>query len=208
MHSWIWRSIPWIWSFWAIWTPSHHRPFKLGFDFEVHLDQVFATQGWGQRSKSLLVFLDELSETWVQVHAVQFPNKMFLSMEVALPFFLFLHTPHCFRGYVVVCFLGTLLYTCSSCSSKIPNPKLTNLAGYLDGAPIHRHFKNLKTKTLSRDRSIIQHFIDTTGIRCFLSIHRVQCDCDCDSRARCAAAVRSHNATPPFEILKRSRSSG
>ena len=52
----------------------------------------------------------------------------------------------------MVCFLGTLLYSCSSCFSKIPNPKLTNLAGSLDGAPIHRHFTNSKTKTLSRDQ--------------------------------------------------------
>ena len=100
---------------------------------------------------------------------------------------------------VAVCFLGTLLYSCSSCFSKIQNPKSTNLAGSLDGASIHIHFTNSKTtKTLSRDRSILQHFIHTTGIRCFLSIHRLQCDCNCDSRARCAAAVRSHNTTPPL----------
>ena len=99
---------------------------------------------------------------------------------------------------VVVCCLGTLLYSCSSCFSKIPNPKSTNLAGSLDRSPIHRHFTNSKTKTLSRDRSIIQHLIHTTGIRCFLSIHRLQCDSDCDSRAPCVAAVRSHNTTPPL----------
>ena len=98
----------------------------------------------------------------------------------------------------MVCFLGTLLYSCSSCFSKIQNPKSTNLAGSLDGAPIHRHFTNSKTKKLSRYRGIIQHFIHTAGIRCFLSIHRLQCDCDCNSRTRCAAAVRSHNTTPPL----------
>ena len=47
----------------GVWTPSHHRAFKLWFEFEVHLDQFFAGQGWGQRSKNLLVFLDELTET-------------------------------------------------------------------------------------------------------------------------------------------------
>ena len=46
-------------------TPSHHRPFKLGYEFEVHLDQFFARQGWGQRSEDLLVFLNELTETVV-----------------------------------------------------------------------------------------------------------------------------------------------
>ena len=51
---------------WAgVWTLSHHRPFKLRFEFEVHLDQFFARQGWGQRSKKLLVFLDEVTETGV-----------------------------------------------------------------------------------------------------------------------------------------------
>ena len=79
---------------------------------------------------------------------------------------------------------------------KIPNLKSTNLAGSLDGAPIHS--TNSKTKTLSRDRRILQRFIHTVGIRCFLSIHRLQCDCDCDLHALCAAAVRSHNTTPPL----------
>ena len=103
-------------------------------------------------------------------------------------------------------FLGNslvLLYSCSSGFSKMPNPKSTNLAGSLDGAPIHRHFITSKTKTLSRDRSIIQHFTHTTGIRCFLSIHRLQRDCDCDSHTRCAAAVKSHNTTPPTLIPRR-----
>ena len=49
----------------GVWTPSHHRPFKLGFEFEVHVDQFFARQGWGQRSKNFLLFLDELTETGV-----------------------------------------------------------------------------------------------------------------------------------------------
>ena len=33
------------------WMPSHHRPFKLKFEFEVLLNQFFTRQGWGQRSK-------------------------------------------------------------------------------------------------------------------------------------------------------------
>ena len=82
----------------GVWTPSHHRPFKLGFEFEVHLDQRFARQGWGQRSKNLMIFLDELTETRVKVHALQFLRKILLRMEVALPLFLFLRTPHGFRG--------------------------------------------------------------------------------------------------------------
>ena len=49
----------------GVWTPSRHRPFKLRFELEVHLDQFFAKQGWGQRSKILMVFLDELTETGV-----------------------------------------------------------------------------------------------------------------------------------------------
>ena len=80
--------------------------------------------------------------------------------------------------------------------SQNPNPKSTNLAGSLDGSPIHN--TNSTTKALSRHRSILQRFIHTVGIRCFLSIHRLQCDCDCDLRAPCAAAVQSHNTTPPL----------
>ena len=95
-------------------------------------------------------------------------------------------------------FLGNSLVLLCLLFLEIPNPKLTNLAGSLDGAPIHRHFTNSKTQILSIDRSILQHFIHTVGIRCFLSIHRLQCDCDCDLRACCAAAVRSHNTTPPL----------
>ena len=49
----------------GVWRPFHHRPFKLGFEFEVHLDEFFARQGLGQSSKNLLVFLDELAETVV-----------------------------------------------------------------------------------------------------------------------------------------------
>ena len=48
-----------------VWTSSYHRPFELWFGFEVHLDQCFARQGWGQRSKNLREFLDELTETGV-----------------------------------------------------------------------------------------------------------------------------------------------
>ena len=95
-------------------------------------------------------------------------------------------------------FLGNSLVLLCLLFLNIQNPKSTNLAGSLAGAPIHRHFTNSKTKTLSRDRSILQHFIHTVGICCFLSIHRLQFDCDCDLRARCAAAVRSHNTTPPL----------
>ena len=80
--------------FWGgVWTPSNHTPFKLGFEIEVHLDQLFARQGWGQRSENLLVLLDELTKTGVKVHALHFLRKISLSMEVALLFFLFLHTP-------------------------------------------------------------------------------------------------------------------
>ena len=82
----------------GVWTPSYHRPFKLRFEFEVHLEQFFARQVWGQRSKNLLVFLDELTEMGVYDHALQFLKEIPLSMEVALPFFLFLHTCSGFRG--------------------------------------------------------------------------------------------------------------
>ena len=46
-------------------------------------------------------------------------------------------------------FLGNSLVFLCLLFLKIPNPKSTNLAGSLDGAPIHN--TNSKTKTLSRD---------------------------------------------------------
>ena len=35
----------------GVWTLSQHRPFELGFEFEVPLNLFFARLGWGQRSK-------------------------------------------------------------------------------------------------------------------------------------------------------------
>ena len=31
----------------GVWTSSYHRPFLLGFEFEVHLYQVFDAFPWG-----------------------------------------------------------------------------------------------------------------------------------------------------------------
>ena len=93
----------------GVWAPSYHRPLKLGFEFEVHLDQLFARQGRGQRFKNLMVVLDELTQTRVKVHALQFLRKFLLSMEVALPLFLLLHTPHSFKGQLILSVLATLL---------------------------------------------------------------------------------------------------
>ena len=78
-------------------------------EFEVHLDQLFARQGWGQRSKNLMVFLDELTETRIKVHALLVLRKMLLSIEVALPSFPFLHTPDSFREQLILPVLVTLL---------------------------------------------------------------------------------------------------
>ena len=120
-----------------------------------------------------------------------------------IPFFL-----KCDSG-VVVCFLGTRLHSCASLFLKIRNPKSqsTNLAGSLDGAPIitqsRRHKPCSKIEVsysahsqLAFDASLL--FTDS------------QRDCDCDLRfARCcAAAVRSHNTTPPVETSKRSHQPG
>ena len=70
----------------GVWTLSNHRPFKLVFEFEVRPDQFFAGQGWGERSKNLLVFLDELTETGVKVHGLQFLRKNLLSMGLRFAF--------------------------------------------------------------------------------------------------------------------------
>ena len=91
-------------------TPSHRGPFKLWFEFDGHRDQLFARQGCGQRSKNLIVFPNELTETRVKVHALQVRQKILLSMEVAPTFLLFLHTPHGFTGQLILPVLVTLLH--------------------------------------------------------------------------------------------------
>ena len=107
---------------------------------------------------------------------------------------------------VVVCFLGTRLYSCASLFLKIRNPKSqsTNLAGSLDGAPIvtqsRRHKPCSKIEVSYSAHSQLAFDASLLFTDC-------QRDCDCDLRfARCcavalrccAAAVRSHNTTPPL----------
>ena len=90
------------------------------------------------------------------------------------------------------------LYSCASLFLKIQNPISANLAGSLDGAPIHNTIS--KPKTLFRDRSILQRSFTQLAFDASL----VFTDCSaivtatCDLRARCAAAVCSHNATLPL----------
>ena len=55
------------------------------------------------------MILDELIETRVQVHALQYFSKILLSMEVVVPFVLFLHTSRSLRGPFVLPVLWTLL---------------------------------------------------------------------------------------------------
>ena len=74
-------------------TP-HYGPFKLRFEFEVHLDQLLARERSGQRSEHLLVLLDGVIHTMVKIQALKFFGEVFLSMEVASPSFLFFHSPH------------------------------------------------------------------------------------------------------------------
>ena len=82
----------------GVWTPPHCQPFKLWFEFEVHLDQFLTRQGWGQRSENLLILVDELSETGVEIHALHFLGKILLSAELTLPFNLLFSTPHVSGG--------------------------------------------------------------------------------------------------------------
>ena len=90
------------------------------------------------------------------------------------------------------------LYSCASLFLKIQNPKSTNLAGSLDGAPIHDTIS--KTKTLFRDQSILQRSFTQLAFDASLVFTdcSVNATATCDLRARCAAAVRSHNTTPPL----------
>ena len=45
-----------------VWMPSYQSPIKLSFEFEVHLDQHFASEGWEQHFKNLRVFLNDPTE--------------------------------------------------------------------------------------------------------------------------------------------------
>ena len=36
---------PVLWG--GVWRPSYHRPFKLWLEFEVHLEEICASQGRG-----------------------------------------------------------------------------------------------------------------------------------------------------------------
>ena len=100
---------------------------------------------------------------------------------------------------VVVCFLGTRLHSCASLFLKIRNPKSqsTNLAGSLDGAPIitqsRRHKPCSKIKVSYSAHS--QLAFDASLL--FTDCQR-DCDCDLQFARCCAAAVRSHNTTPPL----------
>ena len=99
----------------------------------------------------------------------------------------------------MVCFLGTGLHSCASLFLKIRNPKSqsTNLAGSLDGAPIITQSR--RHKPCSKiDVSYSAH--SQLAFDASLLFTDCQRDCDCDLRfARCcAAAVRSHNTTPPL----------
>ena len=60
-------------------TPSHHRPFKLWFEFEVHLTS------FSQRGRKLLVFLDELTETRAKVHFIHSFIHSFIFWRLILP---------------------------------------------------------------------------------------------------------------------------
>ena len=93
----------------GVWTPLHYRPFKLWLEFEVHLDQFLTRQWWGQRSKNLLILVDELSETGAEIHALHFLGKILLSAEVTLLFILPFYTSHRLGGQLilpVLAFLG------------------------------------------------------------------------------------------------------
>ena len=58
--------------------------------------------------QNLLIFLDELTEMRVKVHALQFLRKLLLTVEVAPLFCLLIHTPRSLRGH----FIRPVLATC------------------------------------------------------------------------------------------------
>ena len=77
----------------GVWTPPHYRPFKLWFEFEVHLDQFFTRQGWGQRSKNLLILVGDLRVTGVEIHALHVLGKSSSARRLLFPLSCFFIRP-------------------------------------------------------------------------------------------------------------------
>ena len=82
----------------GVWTPSYHRPFKLWFEFQVHLDQLFARQGWGQRLNNLLIFLDELTGTDSRFMLSSFSTGFSSAWRLLFPLSCFFTRPMVSRG--------------------------------------------------------------------------------------------------------------
>ena len=108
------------------------------------------------------------------------------------------HFPGPSYGAVVVCFLGTVLYSYSSCLSKIRNPKSTNLAGSLDGAPIHKTLHKFEDKNPVQRSKFHTALHSDNWHSMLLKYSQAAVRLRLRLRARCTAAVGNHNTTPPL----------
>ena len=70
----------------GVWTPSHHRPLKLGFEFEVHLDQLFARLGWGNAPKTSWYFSIRLLRRGSRFMLSSFSTKSSSAWRLLFPF--------------------------------------------------------------------------------------------------------------------------
>ena len=80
----------------------------------------------------------------------------------------------------VVCFLATrlvllCLFVSQNPKSPIDKPRRIFRRGT-------NTYHNLEDKSPVQRSKYLTALIHTVGIRCFFSIHRLQCDCDCDLR--------------------------
>ena len=68
----------------GIGTMSHSHLLNFKFQFQVHVDQVFAGKGRQQGAKHLLIGPEQFLQSGVNVQTLDFLPEILLSMEVAL----------------------------------------------------------------------------------------------------------------------------
>ena len=97
-----------LWS--GIGTTPHPRVFKLGFQFQVHLDQFFTRERGRQGAEHLLIGYQQFLQSRGKVRTLKFSQEILLSMEVALSMFLLFLPISSFGRYrTIVPLRGTLL---------------------------------------------------------------------------------------------------
>ena len=97
-----------LWS--GIGTTPHSCLFKFWFQFQVHLDQFFTSEGGRQGAEHLLIGYQQFLQSGVKVKTLEYLQEILLSMEVDLSMFLLFLPISSFRRHrTIVPLRGTLL---------------------------------------------------------------------------------------------------